>query len=153
MPSFTHEIFITRMVEEIQIQLKSIQGESAEFAKKIESEGSLTIKFADDYGKHDPDAQFRHSKAQFPGIVIEVSYAQKRKDLGRLADDYILGSDGQIRVVVGLDIEYKSGKKATLSVWRPNIIMNEVGEKELVAQLIVANQVCIHHLHLRFMLV
>lgn len=27
--------------------------------------------------------------------VIEVSYSQKRSDLQRLADDYILGSDGQ----------------------------------------------------------
>ncbi|KAH7403102.1 hypothetical protein BKA64DRAFT_706616 [Cadophora sp. MPI-SDFR-AT-0126] len=33
---------------------------------------------------------------------------------------------------MGLDIEYKTGKKATLSVWRPNIITNEAGEKELV---------------------
>jgi len=47
--------------------------------------------------------------------VIEVLYLQKRKDLERLADDYILGSDSDIRVVVGLDIEYKTGKKAPLS--------------------------------------
>jgi hypothetical protein len=133
--------------------LKSIQGASAEFAKEIRSGGSASIKFADEeYGKHDPDAQFRHSKAQFPGIVIEVSYSQKRKDLERLADDYILGSDSDIRVVVGLDIEYKTGKKATLSIWRPNIITNEAGEKELVAQPIIANQVCIHYSHLRLML-
>ena len=81
-----------------------------------------------------------------------VLYAQKRKDLERLADDYIFGSDSDIRVVVGLDFEYKTGKKATLSVWRPNIITNEAGGKELVAQRIVANQVCIYHLHRRFML-
>ncbi|KAA6408873.1 MAG: hypothetical protein FRX48_07217 [Lasallia pustulata] len=142
MPTDLHEEFITRIVEEVQVQLKSIQDASAEFAKEIRSRGSASIKFADDeYSKHDPDAQFRHSKAQFPGIVIEVSYAQKRKDLERLADDYILGSDSDIRVVVGLDIEYKTGKKATLSVWRPNIITNEAGEKELVTQLVVANQV------------
>ncbi|ELR07553.1 hypothetical protein GMDG_08468 [Pseudogymnoascus destructans 20631-21] len=141
MPTTLHEEFITSIVEEIQVQLKSIQNASAEFAKEIRSGGSASIKFADEeYGKHDPDAQFRHSKAQFPGIVIEVSYSQKRKDLERLADDYILGSDSDILVVVGLDIEYKTGKKATLSVWRPNIITNEAGEKELVAQLIVANQ-------------
>ena len=153
MPTPLHEEFITRIVEEIQVQLRSIQGASAEFAKKVRPRGSASIKFADEeYSKHDPDAQFRHSKAQFPGIVIEVSYAQKKKDLERLAGDYILGSDGDIRVVVGLNIEYKTGKKATLSVWRPNIITNEAGEKELVAQLIVANQVCIHHSHLRLML-
>ncbi|MCJ1395237.1 hypothetical protein MMC18_008120 [Xylographa bjoerkii] len=142
MPTTLHEKFITSIVEEIQLQLRSIQDASAEFAKEIGSEGSASIRFADEeYSKHDPDAQFRHSKAQFPGIVIEVSYSQKRKDLERLADDYILGSNSDIRVVVGLDIEYKTGKKATLSVWRPNIITNEAGEKELIAQLIVANQV------------
>ena len=41
-----------------------------------------------------------------------MSYSQRRKDLERLADDYILGSDSDIRVVVGLDIEYKTGKKS-----------------------------------------
>ncbi|TVY84676.1 hypothetical protein LSUE1_G000925 [Lachnellula suecica] len=142
MPTTLHEEFITSIVDEIQVQLRSIQDRSAEFANEIRSGGSASIKFTDEeYGKHDPDAQFRHSKAQFPGVVIEVSYSQKRKDLERLADDYILGSDSDIRVVVGLDIEYKTGKKATLSVWRPNVITNEAGEKELVAQLIVANQV------------
>jgi hypothetical protein len=88
---------------------------STEFAKETRSGGSVSIKFADEeYGKHDSDAQFHHSKAQFLGIVIEVSYSQKRKDLERLADDYILGSDSDIRVVVGLDMEYKTGKNATL---------------------------------------
>ncbi|KAF2752754.1 hypothetical protein EJ05DRAFT_515416 [Pseudovirgaria hyperparasitica] len=142
MPTNLHKIFIIRIVEEIQVQLESFQDTSAEFAKEIMSGGSASIKFTDEeYGKHDPDAQFRHSKAQFPGVVIEVSYSQKRKDLERLADDYILGSDSDIRVVVGLDIECKTGKKATLSVWRPNIITNETQEKELVAQSVVANQV------------
>lgn len=142
-PGLLHENFIANIVEEIQVQLKSIEGASAEFAKKIRSAGSASLKFADQrYGKHDPDAQFRHSKAQYPGVVIEVSYSQKRNDLERLADDYILGSDSDIRVVVGLDVNYKMNKKATLSVWRPSIVTNEAGEKELVAEQIVTNQVC-----------
>ena len=112
-----HEKFIPKIVEEIQVQLKSIEGASAGFAKEIGFEGSASIKFADqEYSRHDPDAQFQHSKAQYPGVVIEVSYSQKRKDLARLADDYILGSDSDIRAVVSLDIEYKTNKEATLSV-------------------------------------
>ena len=92
MPTTLHENFILKIVEEIQIQLKSIQNESAEFAKKIEPEGSASIKFADeDYSKHDPDAQFRHSKARFPGIVIEVSYAQKKKTSSALRTIIFLG--------------------------------------------------------------
>ncbi|KAA6408393.1 MAG: hypothetical protein FRX48_08135 [Lasallia pustulata] len=142
MPSFLHEKFIVQIVGELQCQLKSIEGASAEFAKEIISSASASIKFADqEYSKHDPDVQFTHSKARYPGVVIEVSYSQKGKDLGRLSNDYIPGSDSEIRVVVGLDIEYKMTKKATLSVWQPSIVTNEAGEKELVTQQIVANQV------------
>lgn len=144
MPTIVHERFIAQIVEEIQVQLKSVTGESAHFANKIGSYGSASITFPDqDYGKHDPDAQFHHSDAPYAAVVLEVSYAQKRKDLARLADDYILGSDSDIRVVIGLDIEYRGSKKATVSVWRPNVITNDVGEKELVAEQIVTNQVCL----------
>ncbi len=45
-----------------------------------------------------------------------MSYLQKRKDLERLIDDYILRSDSNIQVVIGLDIKYKTSKKVTLSV-------------------------------------
>ena len=146
-PGFLHERFIVQIVEEIQGQLKSIKGASAEFAKEISSSASASIKFADqEYDKHDPDAQFSHSKARYPGVVIEVSHLQKTKDQ-RLADDYILGSDSDIRVVVGLDNEYKMNKKATLSVWQPSIVTNEAGEKELMIQKIITNQVFAHLTH------
>ena len=39
---------------------------------------------------------------QYPGVVIEVSYSQKRKDLPLVAKDYIIGSKGSIGVVVGI---------------------------------------------------
>ncbi|KIX04766.1 uncharacterized protein Z518_05636 [Rhinocladiella mackenziei CBS 650.93] len=76
--------------------------------------------------------KLRHIKAKYPGVVIEVSHPQKRRDLPRLADDYILGSDAEIRVVVGLDLDYR-GKMATVSIWRPRIQVNAAGEEELVA--------------------
>ncbi|PBP19279.1 hypothetical protein BUE80_DR009502 [Diplocarpon rosae] len=148
-PTLLHQAVTKRIVKEIEVQLKSIQDRfikdsSAEFANEISSERSSTIKSTDEeYSRHDPDEQFRHQKAQFPGVVIEVSYSQKRKDLGRLADDYILGSDGEVRVVAGVHIGCRNSKKATLSVWRPKIVTNQAGEKEVVAQLVVANQVSI----------
>lgn len=145
MLTIVHETIIFSVVEELYLQLRSIarsQNRSAVFAREVEPGGSATIDFADsEYGRHDPDAQFRHSRAQYPGVVIEVSYSQKRHDLARLADDYILGSDGDIRIVVGLDVEYRGSKKATLSVWQPEIITNEGGEKELVAVQTVVDQV------------
>ena len=48
-------------------------------------------------------------------------------------NDYILGFNSDIQVVIGLNIEYKTSKKVTLSIWRLNIIINKAREKELVA--------------------
>lgn len=57
MPTLLHDQFIDDVRDEIKLQLKSIQGSSATFAKQIRSPGSATIKFRDkEYGKHDPDA-------------------------------------------------------------------------------------------------
>jgi hypothetical protein len=143
MPPAVHEEFAVSVVGHIVRQLSLISarpGPSAEFAQDIQPGGSTTIAFDDsEYGKHDPDASFRHSKAQYPGIVIEISYSQKTRELTRLADDYILGSNGNIRVVIGLDIEY-SGKMATFSIWRPQLLTNS-GAEELQAEQTVANQV------------
>jgi len=74
--------------------------------------------------------------------VIEVSYSQKRACLNHLAENYILESNGNIRVVVGLDVDYRSSKKATLSMWCPKIISNEQdGQPELVAETLIEGQV------------
>lgn len=145
MLTHVHEALIQRIVPSLNRQMSLIasgESPSAGFARKITSGGSATVKFDDpDYGMHDPDASFYHSEALYPGVIIEVSYSQKRKDLPRLADEYILGSNGSIRVVVGLDVEY-SGKKATLSVWRPQLLVNSAGEQELQAEQTVVNLVC-----------
>ena len=113
------------MVKELQYQLRNLEGgqnPSADFAQVVDLRGSLTITFPDPgYGRHDPDTQFWYLDEPYPGVVIEISYTQKRKDLAIIAEDYILGSDGNIRVVICLDIEYYSSK-ATLLVWRPGVI-------------------------------
>jgi len=61
--------------------------------------------------------------------------------LPSLADDYILGSDGNIRAVVGVDVDY-TGKRATLLIWRPRFRTNDAGEEELDAYQTLADQVC-----------
>jgi hypothetical protein len=78
----------------------------ADFARLVDSRGSASIYLTNDYGRHDPDGLFRHRSAHFLGAILEVLYSQKTRDLGYLADDYILGSDGSIKVVIRLDIEY-----------------------------------------------
>jgi hypothetical protein len=96
------------------------------------------------YDSHEPDAVFQHIDAQWPGIVIEVSYTQKEKDLPKLAENYILGSDGNIQVVIGLNIEYKRSKKATISVWRPQYIKDGDGQEFLVSAQTISEQVREH---------
>jgi hypothetical protein len=51
-------------------------------------------------------------------VVLEVSYSQDGKNLRKLAQDYILYSNGDIKVVVGMDINY-GGRDSTVSLWRP----------------------------------
>jgi hypothetical protein len=144
MPSRRHEGLLRGVTTQIVLQLSTIasgQGPSADFARDIQDHGSETIKFDEtEYGQHDPDASFGHSNSHYPGIVIEESYSQKRKDLPYLADDYILGSDGNIGVVIGLDIEYLGKTAATLSIWRPKFLIDD-GEKILQVEQTVTDQV------------
>jgi hypothetical protein len=143
MPRRLHEQLAEDIVDEIKQQLRSIASgasPAAKFAKNIRSTGSTTLKFDDQYGKHDPDASFTHIDAKYPGVVIEVSYSQKKQDLPRLADDYILGSDARIRVVVGIDLDYR-GKRATISIWRPRIETDATGEEELVTHQTLSDEV------------
>jgi hypothetical protein len=149
MPTLLHEVFIERVVEEIKCRLRTIaEGESRSkyFAQKIKHNGSgrLTFQSAEDDDtqttiKREPDAEFKHEDAHWPGVVIEVSYSQKTKALPHLADNYILETNGNIRVVVGLDIDYKT-KKATVSMWRPQYVTTQQGEVDLVAAQTVDHQ-------------
>ena len=147
MPSRVHEILLASITDNIVHQLRLIAEENSpasEFARQINHARSSTITFSDpEYERHDPDDSFLYFKAEFPNVIFEISFSQKRKDVARLADNYILGSDGNICVVVGIDIDYKD-KSAMLSMWRPQIQVNDVGEEELVAHQAVSNQVCLH---------
>ena len=80
-------------------------------------------------------AKFQHQLActsfQTPWL-IETSYSKHHKELARLADEYISGSNGNIAVILGLDIEYGVGSRtASLSIWRPRLLPDP-DEKEAV---------------------
>jgi hypothetical protein len=130
MPTAIHELFIDKLEDEIRSQLKAIRcgtdRRKARFAEKVQPARSTEICFPASVScsksKYEPDASFVHDDAQYPGVIIEVAYSQKKKRLGRLAENYLLDSDASVRVVVGLDIEYsKESRKATLSIWRPHL--------------------------------
>jgi hypothetical protein len=146
MPSLLHDQLAGSVADNLGRQLWSIAsgtGPAATFAQKTKNTLSATIGFTGSTApKHSPDGSFKHVEAKYPGVVIEVSYAQKKRDLPLLASDYIISSRGSIKVVVGIDLEY-TGKKATLSVWRPQIRHSEAGMKGIFMHRAVSKQVCL----------
>jgi len=78
------------------ISLISHCGDSgADFAARIASWGCARIFLKEDYPDRDsqgtrvfhrrePDAQFQHRDAEYPGVVLETSYSQDGKDLKKL---------------------------------------------------------------------
>ena len=75
----------------------------------------------EDQAYHFPYGSFGHRNTYDPGVIIEISDSQKCEDLPFLADDYILGSNGKTKVLIGIDMEYQKhqGSKAKVLVWRP----------------------------------
>lgn len=137
MPTPVHDFFTISVANEICGRLRWIQkhGNAAgKFASLIENGGSSRIILKDGesgdeklpvYPERQPDAQFQHPEAAYPGVVVEISYAQKGKDLKKLAWDYIMHSNGNIRIVIGIDVGYGDTKTSTLSLWRASCIREE----------------------------
>ncbi|EMD86585.1 hypothetical protein COCC4DRAFT_200428 [Bipolaris maydis ATCC 48331] len=125
MPHEIHERFIDKVEGGIRTQIQTIalgSGKLAEFAKRVNSSRSAEIRFEDSKSKYHPDASFRHDIVKYPGVVIEVAFSQKKTLLNKLAEDYLMESNGNIRVVICLKLPYpKTLREATLSVWRPRI--------------------------------
>lgn len=149
MPTILHDTFISRLVTEIEKTLErlaDIEIEARPFIEGIKPvSGVLNFTIGDDDQqqniRHEPDIRFQHKDAAWPGVVIEVAHSQKRKSLVGLADNYILGSYGGISVMVGLDLDYRKSKEASISVWRLKNSTNEDGEVEGEVEQVVDNQV------------
>jgi hypothetical protein len=148
MATITHGTFASKLEYEIMKRLHSLadtEPDTHAFIENIEPM-SGTINFPLDEGRqrsieHVPDIMFIHKDATWPGVVIEVSNSQKRKSLVDLADDYILESNGSINVVVGVDLNYKKSKEASVSIWRLKKSTNDDGEVEGEVVQVVDNQV------------
>jgi len=109
MPTPLHNIFLVYVRDHYKDQLRSfassttLEGSVARFAQYLLDIGFSDISFPPrtdsdslQKSKNSPDISFRHERAQWPGVIIEVSYSTKRKDLLKLADRYILDSDGSV---------------------------------------------------------
>ncbi|KXT14579.1 hypothetical protein AC579_9099 [Pseudocercospora musae] len=161
MPSATHERFIEHVVSRISTDIDKLaerlgedrQNEIAKALRGIERGGSTTLELhaprlenssqesdaAEKVVRRSPDASYYGDIGEggnLPALVVEVSYAQQKKDLPRLAESYIIDSEHAIRCVLGLDITYSNAKgkapkdhTGTISVWRPDIEYSADGEE------------------------
>lgn len=130
MPSPLHHLFIAKILTDIQIQLRVIalraSGIVADIVKHIELEFSSNVQLtgnphqsSSNHLASRPDAAFRFRADEYARVVLEVSCPQKRKELPRVAKDYILGSEGNIGTVIGLELNHNNTNEGRLSIWRP----------------------------------
>jgi hypothetical protein len=142
MPTLLHNTFISKLEKEIEKRLHNLADadpDARAFIVNIETvSGEVKFPILDQYrqgnNRHEPDSMFIHEDARWPGVVMEVSYSQKKKSLVDLAENYILGSYGGVNMVVGLDLDYKKSKKATISIWRLKRFTKNDGEEGEVVQ-------------------
>lgn len=135
MPSYVHDYLLSLLQASIEHQLYKIRAseiaELALFTNNILNGGSANF-CLENGSKHSPDIQFATKQSRFPSLVVEVAYSQSvkenRKSLPRLAERYILQSSGNIKMVIGITIEYNIHRetpfsfKGNLSLWRPSIV-------------------------------
>jgi hypothetical protein len=106
----------------------------AELIAKIQSRRTTGIEFKSPPVNWSPDASYAIRTLTLPGLLIEVSYSQNRKELKARAYDFILETGCRIRMVIGIDIEYGNTKAATYSVWRGHRPRNERGTFDFAVQ-------------------
>ncbi|KAI1839366.1 hypothetical protein JX266_014423, partial [Neoarthrinium moseri] len=141
MPSPVHDFFASLLANQITAFLDRVaerDDETGKFAASISNGTSsrILLRGSSFEGlptttqpmQRQPDAQFQHSDAAYPGVVLEISYSQNGKNLDKLAWDYILKSNGAIRVVIGIDLDYSGTHESSISIWRA-VFLQEDGEE------------------------
>ncbi|KAI9787509.1 MAG: hypothetical protein M1839_000039 [Geoglossum umbratile] len=127
-PTTVQKLNTTRIADEIKSHIQQFSAQCTlpsalpAFLGVIENMSSSDIFAHDDPDhKRSPDAAFSHPDDQFPGIVIESSYLQAARKVEKRADEYIMMSNGNIKMVISLDVEYRPNNQQvdTVSVWQP----------------------------------
>lgn len=143
----THAVFCLSIATDITCQLRALSNDEdpsvKKFAPDIANCGSARIQLSlrGTSPEHCPDVSITHRLAKYPGAVIEVAHSQQGGDLVRLAQEYILGSKGNIRCVLGLKLQYPAGNKATVSVWERRLTTLDNGKVRLGVEQTITNQV------------
>ena len=133
--AISSRVFLREVDEKEQLDEDNEANDGNEYNNKKE----------DDYKnyaiKREPDIQFQYPKTAYPGVVVEVSYSQNGKDLKRLAQDYILYSNADVKLFIGFDLSYDGGS-STVSTWRPKFIKDR-DDEDLVTVQYVQDRVCL----------
>ena len=140
-------MFLTSVQLEIARQIsamKSSNNPAAAFLNDFHFIRSSSL-FLEEGSEHRPDEQLLLMGKKYPSLVIEVAKSQTHKrggkDLTKLADKYIVESSGNIQTVLGLEIEYRESRKATLTVWHPLIGSDALGK--FLASEAAVSEVCL----------
>ncbi|KAI1464804.1 uncharacterized protein F4812DRAFT_462130 [Daldinia caldariorum] len=89
--------------------------------------GSARICFKRTPHGKSPDESIQFDGCEYPGLLIEISWSQKVKELPKRAKEFITKTKGGVRTVICIDVNdtYEKRRKkmageAKLSVWRAN---------------------------------
>ncbi|KAI1798548.1 hypothetical protein F4811DRAFT_198162 [Daldinia bambusicola] len=89
--------------------------------------GSARICFKRTPHGKSPDESIQFEGCEYPGLLIEISWSQKVKELPKRAKEFITKTKGGVRTVISIDVNdtYEKRRKkmtgeAKLSVWRAN---------------------------------
>ncbi len=121
MPGITHGRFVSRFarVFETKLQQAATTPEAEEFCRLVDSRLDAVINLVTEPPRQVfPDASYALKKQHYPGLVVEVSHSQNRKNLSKRAKEIIVMSKCRVDMVVGFDIAYPNSKAVTYSVWR-----------------------------------
>jgi hypothetical protein len=95
------------------------------------------------YIQRQPDEQFQHEKAEYPGVVYEIACSQDNRSLRKAAWTYIQYSNANIKVVVGFELGYGKNKEARISMWQPRYLNEgEEGLEVLDVETVIDREVC-----------
>ena len=106
-----HDLFTQLVVQKIQSQLQVIADIEINIVTVINFVRSEAISDVilyehrltnERYSKRSPNVFFAHADFQYPTLIIETSYSQKRKHLAKLTSDYIRSRKGVSRGYVSL---------------------------------------------------
>jgi hypothetical protein len=162
MPTTTHESFSEQVSQETKAQLDRIASgsdEAARFAARIFSvrSGSIQLREFDSdddieidqpYIQRQPDEQFQHEEAEYPGVVYEIACSQDGRELGKAAWTYIPYSNGNIKAVVGFELGYGKSKEARISMWQPRYLKEgEEGVEILDVEAVIDRDVRTESVH------